>query len=312
MNRGLRNFETSVNWSAHSYLDLTGPYPITPRGNRFILTIADHYSRWTEAFPVGNQEAQTVARILVDQWIARFGCPLQLLTDIGPCFEAQLLQDLCRMLNIHKLATSGYKPSTNRLLERFHRTLNTLFAKFVSESHRDWDLKLPTVLAAPRPRCPHTSTWNICYFSKYVISTPGDLYATGFDLERLLPTEQIASLSWVFLSWVRLRKRTTDSIYCCAGKRLYRDTGEGSRLPIRLVGQEQGISGWAVGVLLTPEVREECCLQCGHQLTRPWQVPPILALQRDCIHRLRGNDCTRGLLGNDCTRGLPGNDCTAL
>ena len=138
-------------------LDLTGPHPVTPRGHRYILTIEDHYSRWAEAFPVRNQEAITVARVLADQWIARFGCPLQILTDQGPCFEAELFQDLCKLLSIHKIRTSPYKASSNGLLERFHRTLNSMIAKFISSNHKDWDLKLPTILAAYRAS-EHSST----------------------------------------------------------------------------------------------------------------------------------------------------------
>jgi len=43
-----------------------------------------------------------------------------------------------------------FKPSTNGAVERFHRTLNSMLGKVVSESQRDWDEKLPYVLAAYR------------------------------------------------------------------------------------------------------------------------------------------------------------------
>lgn len=50
-------------------IDVTGPHPPSNRGKRYILTVIDHFSRWTEAFPMRNQEALTVAKILVEQWI---------------------------------------------------------------------------------------------------------------------------------------------------------------------------------------------------------------------------------------------------
>src|SRR6218665_637613 len=81
-------------------LDLTGPHVTSSQGHKYILTMIDHFSRWAEAFPVRNQEAHTVARVLVDQWISRYGCPLQILTDQGPCLESALFADLCKMLDV--------------------------------------------------------------------------------------------------------------------------------------------------------------------------------------------------------------------
>lgn len=131
-------------------IDITGPHPVSSKGHRFILTVIDHFSRWAEAYPIRNQEAVTVARVLTEQWISRFGCPKQLLTDQGPCFEAALFRDLCRLLQIDKLRTSPYKPSSNGAIERFHRTLNSMLAKIVAEKQRDWDSHLPFVMAAYR------------------------------------------------------------------------------------------------------------------------------------------------------------------
>ena len=34
------------------------------------------------------------------------------------------------------------------MVERFHRTLNSMLAKFVTENQRDWDTKIPLVMAA--------------------------------------------------------------------------------------------------------------------------------------------------------------------
>ena len=42
-------------------LDILGPLPSSNSGNRYILIVADYFSKWTEAFPMQNQEASTVA-----------------------------------------------------------------------------------------------------------------------------------------------------------------------------------------------------------------------------------------------------------
>ena len=138
-------------------VDITGPHPRSSRQNQYILTLVDHFSKWAEAIPLRNHTAPTVARALMVHVFSRFGAPRQLLTDRGPEFESELFQQLMSWMEIDKLRTTAYKPSTNGVVERFHRTLNSMLGKIVSDGQRDWDEKLPLVLAAYRAS-PHSST----------------------------------------------------------------------------------------------------------------------------------------------------------
>jgi transposase InsO family protein len=138
-------------------VDITGPHPTSARGNKFILTLVDHFSKWAEAIPLANHKAPTVARALMTHVFSRFGAPRQILTDRGTEFESELFLELMRWMEIDKLRTTAYKPSTNGVVERFHRTLNSMLGKVISDSHRDWDDRLPQVLAAYRAS-PHSST----------------------------------------------------------------------------------------------------------------------------------------------------------
>jgi hypothetical protein len=52
-------------------IDITGPYAMTPRGNKYLLTYVDHFTKWAEAVPLPEQEASTVAHALVTQVFAR-------------------------------------------------------------------------------------------------------------------------------------------------------------------------------------------------------------------------------------------------
>ena len=45
---------TSTNPMDRVAMDILGPLPVTPRGNRYILTIADYFTKWTEASTVAN------------------------------------------------------------------------------------------------------------------------------------------------------------------------------------------------------------------------------------------------------------------
>ena len=54
-------------------LEIFGPLPQTSEGNWYMLVITDYFTRWVEAFPMPNQEAPTIAKVLVREWICRYG-----------------------------------------------------------------------------------------------------------------------------------------------------------------------------------------------------------------------------------------------
>ena len=138
-------------------VDITGPHPRSSRSDQYILTLVDHFSKWAEPIPLRNHIAPTVARAVMTHVFSKFGAPLQLLTDRGSEFESHLFQELMRWMEIDKLRTTAFHPSCNGVVERFHRTLNSMLGKAVCESQRDWDARLPLVLAAYRAT-PHEST----------------------------------------------------------------------------------------------------------------------------------------------------------
>ena len=131
-------------------IDVTGPHPKSRRGNCYIITIVDHFSKWSDAFPTYNHNATTIAKILCERVFATFGLPLQLLSDRGSEFESSLMLELCRWLDIEKLRTTAYKPSTNGIVERYHRSLNTIMAKIITDDQRNWCEKVPIAAAAYR------------------------------------------------------------------------------------------------------------------------------------------------------------------
>lgn len=126
----------------HIHIDLVGPLPISD-GFRFCLTCVDRFSRWPEAVPLENMEAETVARALYSTWITRFGTPLRITTDQGRQFESDLFRQLTNFLGTNRLRTTSYHPSSNGLVERLHRQLKAAIRCHATER---WTEVLPTIL----------------------------------------------------------------------------------------------------------------------------------------------------------------------
>jgi hypothetical protein len=64
-------------------MDITGPYPTTPRGNKYLLTFIDHLTKYVDAFPIADHTAETCARVYASQIVTRHGSNSTLVTDQG-------------------------------------------------------------------------------------------------------------------------------------------------------------------------------------------------------------------------------------
>ena len=115
-------------------LDILGPLPDSDRGNKYVLIIGDYFSKWTEAYAIPNQEAMTVARVLVEEFMARFGIPRQIHSDQGRNFEPKVFHEMCKLLGMDKTRTTPLLPQSDGMVERFNRTIEGMLSKFVAEN----------------------------------------------------------------------------------------------------------------------------------------------------------------------------------
>jgi transposase InsO family protein len=118
-------------------IDLCGPY-CSSDGYKYIFTAICPFTKFAVCSSIRNKEASTVAKCVMDLIICKWGLCFEVLVDQGPEFEADLSKELYKALGISKIRTSGYRPQTNGAIEVYHKVLNSLLAKHVKESQRDW------------------------------------------------------------------------------------------------------------------------------------------------------------------------------
>ena len=137
--------------------DILGPLPTTESGNRYILVIGELFSKWVEAYALPDHTAESVVSRMVQEFMSRFGAPLDLHADQGRNYESKLFSDVCKLLGIHKTRSPPYHPSSNGMIERFNATLLDMISMYVNDNQRDWDENLALLTAAYRC-CAHPST----------------------------------------------------------------------------------------------------------------------------------------------------------
>lgn len=123
-------------------LDICGPIIETERGNKVILVITDQFSKFTRAFALPDQKAETVAAVFLKEWICIFGAPRQVHTDQGRNFESALFSQLCTTFQAEKTRTTPYYPAGDGQVERFNQTMMHMLHALTCVEMDDWDLQL--------------------------------------------------------------------------------------------------------------------------------------------------------------------------
>ena len=144
-------------------IDFLSGLPATGRGNKHLLVVTDHFTRWVECFPVPDMKASTVADVIVNEYIARFGCPRRIHSDCAANFQSEIIAEMCRLLNIEKSKISPYHPEGNSKCERMMRTILDMLSKYLDENHDEWDLHIPLLMMGYRAQV-HSSLGYSPYF----------------------------------------------------------------------------------------------------------------------------------------------------
>ena len=135
------------------HMDIVGPLPPASLPNypyplpyKYLLTCIDRATRWTEAVPLVDTTAISVAIAFVSGWITRFGVPLSVVTDRGAQFESELFSELSNIIGFSHVRTTSYHPQANGLIERHHRSLKST----IRARRENWFYSLPIVLLGYR------------------------------------------------------------------------------------------------------------------------------------------------------------------
>ena len=124
-------------------LDLAGPLPITPRGHQYVVVCVKYLSRWVVAVPIATSDAESVAKVLVERVVFRFGPFKELLTDNAKELVGDVVNSIVRLTQAKQSVPMPYRPNLLGLAERYNRTGKDMVSLYLNESQTDWDERLP-------------------------------------------------------------------------------------------------------------------------------------------------------------------------
>ena len=141
-------------------MDLIGPLNISPRGNKYILTIIDFCTGYAECFPIPSKTNENVWNAFTNGFISRHGCPEILLTDLGTEFTALEFEKYLEQIGVEHRTTTPFHPSCNGRIERFNKTVKYLIQRAVDNQPNRWEDVLNDALLAYRTSVSSTTGYT--------------------------------------------------------------------------------------------------------------------------------------------------------
>ncbi|KMQ91596.1 reverse ribonuclease integrase [Lasius niger] len=136
--RGLEYYDLPCRPGETISIDLFGPLPQTPRGNKYVLVAMDQFSKLTKLFPIKNQKLETIMDTLQLEYFGRVGIPTEILTDNGGQFVTNRWREFAAEIGFSVRKTSPYNPQSNPV-ERVMREIGRVIRVYAHDHQTQWD-----------------------------------------------------------------------------------------------------------------------------------------------------------------------------
>lgn len=150
MHAGLTEAALSHSPNETVAMDIVGPFPRSHKGNCWLLTMIDTFTRWPVAVPIPNKESATIANAIYRHWICEKSVPMKIVSDQAREFISKGMNQLAARMGTTLVTTSGYNPTGNSSVERFHRYLGAALTTIYDKVTLNWDDLVPAVLFSYR------------------------------------------------------------------------------------------------------------------------------------------------------------------
>ena len=126
-------------------------------GRENVLVLTCVFTKFSIAVATRDQKASTVARVIIQEWIQRYGLPQRIHSDRGKNFTSKIVAAICEAYGFKKSQTTAYHAQGNGQCERFNRTLHNLLKVLSKEKKERWTEYLSEVTHVYNAT-PHSAT----------------------------------------------------------------------------------------------------------------------------------------------------------
>ena len=107
-------------------------------GYENIVTAMDVFSCYLFAYPTSNQDAKTIAKVLINIMIKNAYLPTTLISDKGTAFMSQVIKEVTGVLGITLKHATKKHAQTIALLDRSHASIKQALKNETGERRSLW------------------------------------------------------------------------------------------------------------------------------------------------------------------------------
>lgn len=120
-------------------VDTIGPLKKSINENTYAVTLICDLTKYLITTPIKNKESQSVARAIFENFILIYGPMREMRTDMGTEYKNEIMQELCKIMEIKHQTSTAYHHETVGTVERSHRTLNEYLRSYINNDRDDWE-----------------------------------------------------------------------------------------------------------------------------------------------------------------------------
>ncbi|GCC39157.1 hypothetical protein chiPu_0023364 [Chiloscyllium punctatum] len=149
-------------------------------GYRYLLVAVDAYTGWPKVIPTKKEEAKTVIKFLINQYIPTDGFPKRVRSDNGTHFKNKDLQDVKAALGLKHAFGTVYHPQSQGKVERMNQSIKGEIGKVYAQTKLSWVDALPLALMSIR-----SSVNSITGFTPNELTTGQQFPGQGAGIQML-------------------------------------------------------------------------------------------------------------------------------
>jgi hypothetical protein len=131
-------------------------FPTSRQGQyNYLLTMMEYTTRWFEAYPIKKANSTTVKRILLNEFLPRYGPGCKITSDQDRAFVSDIMRQVIQDADLKAVTTIAYNPKANPV-ERIHKELKKKILFLLEQETREED-KRESRWAEVLPR----AIWNL-------------------------------------------------------------------------------------------------------------------------------------------------------
>jgi hypothetical protein len=244
-------------------IDHCGKFTKTKKGNKYVLTVVDHFTRKRWFLPVPSTSGKDAFQALQTHVFCPFEFPRLLITDKGSAFTSQIAVDFAKIANYEISFALPDQHRTAGSAEISNRIMEDIIKKYIDQIHQnDWDEYLSLAAFALNKSISSTHGFS-----------PDFLF---FGREPINPfVENQESLS--MLDFINDQKEALDLAFKIANERLaiYRQKMESKHLNINRKFTKFSIGDWVYLKKPLEAVQKGSSHKLDHTALGPFKVVSV-------------------------------------